>query len=91
MVASPLEIAPIRRACGRGFLIVTPGVRPASAAPDDQKRVMTAGEAMRAGADYLVVGRPIREAPDPLATVREMVADMARGFLAARTPAEARR
>jgi len=90
VVASPLEIAPIRRACGRGFLIVTPGVRPASAAPDDQKRVMTAGEAMRAGADYLVVGRPIREAPDPLATVRELVADMARGFLAARTRAEAR-
>ncbi len=85
VVASPLEIARIRRECGRGFLIVTPGVRPASAGVDDQKRVMTPGEAMRVGADYLVVGRPIRDATDPLAVMREVVADMARGFLAART------
>ena len=90
VVASPLEIGRIRRDCGRGFLIVTPGVRPASRGHDDQKRVMTAGEAMRAGADYLVVGRPIRDAPDPPATAREMVADMARGFLAARTRPPAR-
>jgi len=85
VVASPHEIARIRRECGRGFLIVTPGVRPATAEHDDQKRVMTPGEAMRAGADYLVLGRPILEAPDPLAIVREVVADMARGFLVART------
>ena len=85
VVASPHEIARIRRECGRGFVIVTPGVRPASAEHDDQKRVMTPGEAMRAGADYLVLGRPILEAPDPLAVAREVVADMARGFLAART------
>ncbi|HLK12962.1 MAG TPA: orotidine-5'-phosphate decarboxylase [Candidatus Binatia bacterium] len=84
VVASPLEIARIRRACGRGFLIVTPGVRPPSAALDDQKRVLAPGEAMRLGADYLVIGRPVRDAPDPLAMVREVVADMARGFLAAR-------
>ena len=90
VVASPLEVARIRRECGRGFLIVTPGVRPATAEPDDQKRVMTPGEAMRAGADYLVIGRPIREAHDPLAVVREVVADMARGFLAARTRPGAR-
>jgi orotidine-5'-phosphate decarboxylase len=80
----PLEVGRIRRACGRGFLIVTPGVRPAPVGADDQKRVMTPGEAMRAGADYLVVGRPILGAPDPLAVVREMVADMAHGFLVAR-------
>jgi orotidine-5'-phosphate decarboxylase len=84
VVASPHEIARIRRACGRGFLIVTPGVRPASSGLDDQKRVMTPGEAMRAGADYLVIGRPILAAHDPLAVVREVVADMAGGFLAAR-------
>jgi len=85
VVASPLEIARIRRECGRGFLIVTPGVRPAGlGADDDQKRYMTPEEAMKAGADYLVLGRPIRDAPDPLAAVREVVAEMARGFLTAR-------
>jgi orotidine-5'-phosphate decarboxylase len=90
VVASPLEISHIRRACGRGFLIVTPGVRPASQGHDDQKRVMTPGDAMKAGADYLVVGRPIHHAHDPLAVAREIVADMARGFLASRTRPAAR-
>jgi orotidine-5'-phosphate decarboxylase len=85
VVASPLEIARIRRECGRGFLIVTPGVRPASTQADDQKRVMTPEEAMRAGADYLVLGRPIRDASDPLGAAREVIAEMARGFLTART------
>jgi orotidine-5'-phosphate decarboxylase len=86
VVASPLEIARIRRECGRGFLIVTPGVRPAGlGVGDDQKRFMTPEEAMKAGADYLVLGRPIRDAPDPLAAAREVVAEMARGFLTART------
>jgi orotidine-5'-phosphate decarboxylase len=86
VVASPLEIARIRRECGRGFLIVTPGVRPAGLGQgDDQKRYMTPEEAMKAGADYLVLGRPIRDAPDPLAAVREVIAEMARGFLTART------
>jgi len=85
VVASALEVARIRRECGRGFLIVTPGVRPAGGAENDQKRVMTPEEAMRAGADYLVIGRPIRDARDPLATARGVVAEMARGFLTART------
>ena len=84
VVASPLEIARIRRQAGAGFLIVTPGIRPASASLDDQKRVLSPEEAIRAGADYLVVGRPIRDAPDPLAVAREMLADMARGLLARR-------
>src|SRR5881409_4038147 len=88
VVTSPLEIARIRRECGRGFLIVTPEVRPARrdvpAEPDDQKRIMTPEEAMRLGADYLVLGRPIRDARDPLAAVQEVVAEMARGFLLAR-------
>jgi orotidine-5'-phosphate decarboxylase len=90
VVASPLEIARIRRACGRGFLIVTPGVRPPSAERDDQKRVMTPGDAMAAGADYLVLGRPILAAADPLPVVREVVADMTRGFLTTRTRTGAR-
>jgi len=60
-------------------------VRPASTQADDQKRVMTPEEAMRAGADYLVLGRPIRDASDPLGAAREVIAEMARGFLTART------
>ena len=84
VVASPLEIARIRRQAGPGFVIVTPGIRPPAAALDDQKRVLTPGEAMRAGADYLVVGRPIRDAHEPLAVAREVLADMARGLLTSR-------
>jgi orotidine-5'-phosphate decarboxylase len=67
VVASPLEIGPIRAACGPDFLIVTPGVRPGFAAVDDQKRIMTPAEAVRGGADYLVIGRPIAKADDPAA------------------------
>ena len=84
VVASPLEIARIRRLAGPGFLIVTPGIRPAAADLNDQKRVLTPGEAMRVGADYVVVGRPIRDAPDPLAVARDILADMKRGLLARR-------
>ena len=64
-VASPHEVVKIRRACGRAFTIVTPGVRLARAGWDDQKRVMTPEAAIRAGADYLVVGKPIRDAKSP--------------------------
>jgi orotidine-5'-phosphate decarboxylase len=84
VVASPLEIARIRRHAARGFVIVTPGIRPPSAAVDDQKRVLSPNEAMRAGADYLVVGRPIRDAADPLQVAQEVLADMARGLLVSR-------
>jgi orotidine-5'-phosphate decarboxylase len=66
VVASPLEIELIREACGPDFLIVTPGVRPSFAAVDDQKRIMTPSEAVKAGADYLVIGRPIAKAADPV-------------------------
>jgi orotidine-5'-phosphate decarboxylase len=74
VVASPLEIGPIRAACGPDFLIVTPGVRPSFAAVDDQKRIMTPGEAVAAGADYLVIGRPIAKAADPVAAT-ELIVD----------------
>ncbi len=65
VVASPLEIGLIREACGPDFLIVTPGVRPSFAAVDDQKRIMSPSDAVQAGADYLVIGRPIAKAEDP--------------------------
>jgi orotidine-5'-phosphate decarboxylase len=65
-VASAREIAPLRLALGRRWVIVTPGIRPAERA-DDQMRTATPGVAVRAGADYLVVGRPITVAPDPRA------------------------
>lgn len=77
VVCSPEEIAPIRAACGPDFLLVVPGVRPAGAAPSDQKRVATPDEAIRAGADLLVVGRPITGAADPAAAARTIVAEIA--------------
>jgi orotidine-5'-phosphate decarboxylase len=68
VVASAHEARAIRRACGSKFLIVVPGVRPASAAVNDQSRVATPRDAIRAGADYLVIGRPITGAPNPRET-----------------------
>jgi len=74
VVASPLEIGMIRKACGPDFLVVTPGVRPSFASVDDQKRIMTPAEAVTEGADYLVIGRPIAKADDPRAAA-ELIAD----------------
>jgi orotidine-5'-phosphate decarboxylase len=79
VVASPHEVAMIREACGRGFLIVTPGIRPAGAAAGDQARAATPAAALAAGADYLVVGRPITEAKDPAAAADAIVREMERG------------
>ncbi len=75
VVASPQEIRLIRDTCGPQFLIVTPGVRPADAALNDQHRVMTPGEAIREGADYVVVGRPILAAQDPVAAAERIAAE----------------
>jgi len=78
VVCSPHEIAAVRAACGSGFLIVTPGVRPAGGELGDQKRVMTPQDAVKAGADILVIGRPITAAPDPIQAARQIAADLAR-------------
>jgi len=79
VVASPHEIAPVRAVVERPeFLIVTPGVRPHNVAHDDQRRVLTPAEAVRAGADYLVIGRAVLNAPDPLRAVREIGEEMMR-------------
>lgn len=78
VVASPHEVADIRKACGRRFVIVTPGIRPADATRNDQQRVMTPAAAIRAGVDYIVVGRPILEAKDPVSAARSIVAEMER-------------
>jgi len=77
VVASPHEIVAIRAIAPAGFLIVTPGVRPAGAAAGDQKRVMTPRQARDAGADLVVVGRPLRDAPDPAAAARAIIAELA--------------
>ncbi|MBE9503263.1 MAG: orotidine-5'-phosphate decarboxylase [Proteobacteria bacterium] len=66
VVASPQEISLVKESCGSDFVVVTPGVRPAFASLDDQKRVMTPYEAVKAGADYLVIGRPITNSEDPV-------------------------
>jgi orotidine-5'-phosphate decarboxylase len=75
VVASPHEIVDIRQACGPAFLIVTPGVRPAEADRGDQRRVMTPGEAIWIGADYVVVGRPILAAKDPVEATQRIAVE----------------
>jgi orotidine-5'-phosphate decarboxylase len=83
VVCSPHEIELIKKACGRDFLVISPGVRPAGSSLGDQKRVMTPGEAVARGADFIVVGRPITGSVSPaesalaiLAEIREATADL---------------
>jgi len=77
IVCSPQEAAAVRAELGPGFRLVTPGVRPAGAAVGDQRRIMTPREAMVAGADYLVIGRPVTAASDPLAALAAIEAEIA--------------
>jgi orotidine-5'-phosphate decarboxylase len=79
LVCSPAEAAKIHAAVGDSLLLVTPGVRPAGAASGDQKRVATPAAAIADGADYLVVGRPITQDPDPRAAANRIVAEIAAG------------
>jgi len=76
VVASPQEIGIIRERCGEKFLIVTPGIRHPSDKRDDQKRTMSPKEAIASGANYLVIGRPIKEAKDPLEAVQKIIEDI---------------
>lgn len=75
LVCSPLEIAPLRAVLPPEVALITPGIRPREAKADDQTRIMTPADAARAGANYLVVGRPIFKAPDPVAAARAILAD----------------
>ncbi len=76
IVCSPLEAALVRRIVGEGLAIVTPGVRPSGSDTGDQRRTMTPRQAIAAGADYLVIGRPITAAADPVAAARAVVAEI---------------
>ena len=77
VVCSPRETAVLRRRHGAGFVLVTPGIRPSDSAPDDQQRVMTPAEAIRSGSDYLVIGRPVTAAADPVAALQAIQAEIA--------------
>ncbi|MEX2044192.1 MAG: orotidine-5'-phosphate decarboxylase [Opitutus sp.] len=76
LVCSPLEIRPLRAALPEGISLVTPGIRPRDSSADDQTRVMTPAEAAGAGANFIVVGRPIFKAPDPVAAARAILAEI---------------
>lgn len=78
VVSSPEEISAIRKAAGEEFVIVTPGVRPSWSASDDQKRVATPGDAVSAGADFIVVGRPVTAAADPVEAAKRIIKEMIR-------------
>jgi orotidine-5'-phosphate decarboxylase len=77
VVCSPREAAAVRAACGDDFLVVTPGVRPAGSRREDQKRVATPAEAVRAGASALVVGRPVTRASEPADAARRILEEAA--------------
>ncbi len=84
VVASPREIVPIRQCCGEDFLIVTPGIRPAQkdVPLDDQARTMTPAQAIKSGADHIVVGRPIVKAEDPVGAAETILEEIENGYRA---------
>lgn len=85
VISSGLEVPRLRKSLGDNFLIVTPGIRPGKNVEieeDDQKRIVTAQEAIINGADYVVVGRPIKRAKDPIAVVKSMQEEIAKGLAA---------
>ncbi len=84
VVCSPQEVEDVRHAQGAEFCLVTPGIRPHGAGPNDQRRIMTPADALRNGADYLVIGRPITEAEDPLRALLEIQAEVAAALAAAK-------
>ncbi|MCX2834491.1 orotidine-5'-phosphate decarboxylase [Microbulbifer thermotolerans] len=76
VVCSAREAQALKRQCGDGFALVTPGIRPAGAAADDQRRIVTPAQALAWGADYLVIGRPITAAADPMMALRNILAEL---------------
>ena len=80
LVLSPREVAMVRGVVGNHLILVTPGIRPKGSGAGDQKRVMTPAEAIAAGTDHIVVGRPVTEARDPKAAVASITADIERGL-----------
>ena len=76
LISSPHEVKTLRNRLGNGTKLVTPGIRPSWAAPDDQKRFTTPKDALKNGADYLVIGRPITAAPDPRSAVDRLLAEI---------------
>ena len=77
LILAPQELRTVREVVGQKLALVTPGIRPKGTAADDQKRIMTPGEAIAAGADHIVVGRPVTEAADPRAAAEAIVAEIA--------------
>lgn len=76
VVCSAQEASALRQQCGKDFCLVTPGIRPANAAANDQSRIMTPSAALEAGSSYLVIGRPITQAADPLVALKEISQDI---------------
>jgi orotidine-5'-phosphate decarboxylase len=76
LIASPLELEPLRQEFGKSFVIVTPGVRPSWSEAGDQKRFTTPADAIKLGADYLVIGRPITASPDPKAAFSRIASEL---------------